>query len=826
MQSLDCQILTETPDSGIVIPMKSHVVFMMILLVGSALACSAAGNLPLFGPTPTPTSTYTPTPTATPTPTPTPLPTPTPIPAARIELGENAIFNGNWDQAFQEFEIARLASADPELQAAALLGLGRTYYFDAEYEQAVTVLTSITQQYPDGVHAAYAYFILGQIYSALDQPAEAAQAYLDYVVRRSGLVDGYIFDLRADALFAAADYTGAANDYRAALQSPSISDGIYIEMKLARAMSLSGDHTGAIALYADVYARTNNENSKSLSLLRRGQAYMALGQTDQAYESWLAVVNLHPRTNEAYQALVELVNAGQTVDELQRGIVDYYAGQYGVALAAIDRYLQGTPLDPGTAHYFNGLIHRALGGHATAVSEFALVTRDYPENLYWAEALNQKAYTEWAFLEQYTQAIQTLLDFVNLYANHSRAAEFLFDAAQIANTAGRLEQAAELYQQLAVSYPNAEQTNRAMFLAGITYFRLGDTNQALSSFQNYLGLATQMGDRAAAYLWIGKCLSAQGDQAGAQSNWEMAANTDPTGYYSERARDLLMNRPAFTPPQVYDLVFDPAAERVQAETWLRNQFGIPETIDLSGLGELAGNPGMIRANELWALGMYNEARNEFEAVRQAFAQDALQTYRLMNYFYELGLYRSAIFAARQVLNLANMSDADTMTAPIYFNHIRFGTYFSDLIIPTAQEYELHPLLIFSLVRQESLFEGFIQSSAAASGLMQIIPSTGEEIAARLNWPEEYKQQDLYRPYINIQFGVEYLDRQRSYFKGDLYTALAAYNGGPGNAIRWGSLAPEDQDLFLEIINFEETRSYIQRIYEIFTIYRRLYDRTP
>ena len=135
-------------------------------------------------------------------------------------------------------------------------------------------------------------------------------------------------------------------------------------------------------------------------------------------------------------------------------------------------------------------------------------------------------------------------------------------------------------------------------------------------------------------------------------------------------------------------------------------------------------------------------------------------------------------------------------------------------------------MVFSLVRQESLFEGFIQSSAAASGLMQIIPSTGDEIAARLNWPADYTQQDLYRPYVNVRFGVEYLDRQRNYFKGDLYTALAAYNGGPGNAIRWSSLAAGDQDLFLEVVNFEETRTYIQRIYEIFTIYRRLYDRTP
>ena len=365
-----------------------------------------------------------------------------------------------------------------------------------------------------------------------------------------------------------------------------------------------------------------------------------------------------------------------------------------------------------------------------------------------------------------------------------------------------------------------------MFLAGITYFRLGNPSQAFTCFQNYLGMSTQLGERAAAYLWMGKALNAQGDQAGARSHWELAANADPTGYYSERARDLLSNRPVFTPPQIYDLVFDPSAERIQAESWLRAQFAIPETVDLRGLGDLAGAPAMIRGNELWALGLYNEARNEYEALRQAYAQDAVQTYRLMNYFYELGVYRSAIFAARQVLNLANMSDADTMAAPVYFNHIRFGTYFSNLILPEAQNNDLHPLFVFSVVRQESLFEGFIQSSAAASGLMQIIPSTGEEIAARLNWPPDYQQQDLYRPYVNIRFGVEYLQRQRNYFKGDLYAALAAYNGGPGNAIRWNNLAAGDQDLFLEVIHFEETRLYIQRIYEIFTIYRRLYDRTP
>ena len=75
----------------------------------------------------------------------------------------------------------------------------------------------------------------------------------------------------------------------------------------------------------------------------------------------------------------------------------------------------------------------------------------------------------------------------------------------------------------------------------------------------------------------------------------------------------------------------------------------------------------------------------------------------MNYLVEIGLFRSATFAARHILDLAGLDDVSTLSAPIYFNRIRFGTYYSELIIPIVQERQIHPLLIFSLIRQESLF---------------------------------------------------------------------------------------------------------------------------
>lgn len=106
--------------------------------------------------------------------------------------------------------------------------------------------------------------------------------------------------------------------------------------------------------------------------------------------------------------------------------------------------------------------------------------------------------------------------------------------------------------------------------------------------------------------------------------------------------------------------------------------------------------------------------------------------------------------------------------------------------------------------------------------MQIIPSTGGQIVSQLGWPPNYDEQDLYRPDVSVAFGVHYLAKNRDLLDGDLYAALAAYNGGPGNALEWKRLAGEDPDLFLETVRFEETRNYIRNIYEIYVIYKRLY----
>ena len=268
---------------------------------------------------------------------------------------------------------------------------------------------------------------------------------------------------------------------------------------------------------------------------------------------------------------------------------------------------------------------------------------------------------------------------------------------------------------------------------------------------------------------------------------------------------------------------DLAKERLEAAAWVRVTFSLPADTDLGGPGALASDPRFVRGTELWQLGLYDEARLEFEDLRNAVSASPADSFRLANYLIDIGLYRSGITAARQILTLAGLDEhSASLQVADYFNHLRYGTYYRDLIEPAAQLNGFDSLFLFSVARQESLFEGFVRSTAGARGLMQIIPETGADVASRMGWPLSFEPDMLYRPIVSVKLGTYYLASNRVYLNGDMYGALAAYNAGPGNALVWQELSGNDPDLFLEIVRAAETRDYIRSIYEIFNIYRTLY----
>lgn len=829
-------ILCQSIDSILIIRYKPFIMRFykpICFLVAASLALSSCGLFPTrtvqeaTGTSPAEAVIHTLSgETASATPTRRPTETPTPLPAARIEQGERALFIGDRDRALREHQTALDRSTNPDEKAAALLGLSRTYYESGNYSLALSTLRRLTADYPDSPSIAAAYFLFGQVYEATYQYALAAGAYGEYLARKPEPLGNYVRHKQAENLSLAGDYQSAVDVLQAAVDAQPGEDILALQIALGRNYAALGDYASAIHIYLAVYEATDNAYTRAQMNFLAGQAYLALGEYEQAYARFQDSVNNYPQAYDSYSGLVALIQAGVSVDEYQRGLVDYYAGEYGYAIDAFRRYLNQDPAHDGSAHHYIALSHRALDNVEGAVQEWQRMLEDHPGEETWYAAWEELAYTQWAYQENYRAASDTLLRFVSEYPTSAYAPGFLYEAARIMERDGRLSEAAATWTRLIDEYPGAEVTLQGILLAGITHYRLGNYKDAETSFQRRLLLSTDPFDQAASYLWIGKAKAAQGDQGGARSVWQIAAQVDPTGYYSERAAELLEGAGPFSNGQASLAAVDWEAERKKAETWVRGTFDLPPETDLSSPGNLTARSEYQRALAFHELGLYRSASQELDTLQERLSNDPAALTRLLKVMLDLGYYRQAIFTSRQILDLAGLDDAETLYAPAYFNLIRFGTYFQEQVLEAAEREKLDPFLLFSVIRQESMFDGHAGSTAGAAGLMQLMPATGAEVADRLNWPPDYRDSDLLLPLVNIRLGSSYLASLLNLFDGDLYAALAAYNGGPGNAIYWHDLAGDDPDLFLEVVRFEETRTYIRQIYTFWKIYQRFYGGEP
>ncbi|MDH5308269.1 MAG: lytic transglycosylase domain-containing protein, partial [Myxococcales bacterium] len=103
------------------------------------------------------------------------------------------------------------------------------------------------------------------------------------------------------------------------------------------------------------------------------------------------------------------------------------------------------------------------------------------------------------------------------------------------------------------------------------------------------------------------------------------------------------------------------------------------------------------------------------------------------------------------------------------------------IVHEARSAELDPALVLAVMHVESRYNAFAVSNKDAMGLMQIVPATGEELAAELgiDWRGPHT---LFDPIANVRIGIAYLRHLRARYD-NLSIALAAYNWGPGRIDR-------------------------------------------
>lgn len=125
-------------------------------------------------------------------------------------------------------------------------------------------------------------------------------------------------------------------------------------------------------------------------------------------------------------------------------------------------------------------------------------------------------------------------------------------------------------------------------------------------------------------------------------------------------------------------------------------------------------------------------------------------------------------------------------------------------------------LIWAVMHRESKFRQHATSSAGAEGLMQLMPLTAKETAARLQICES--ERDLCQPEQNVLLGASYMKQLIQRFNGELPRAVAAYNAGAANVAKWNMLTARDWIEWVEEIPYAQTREYVRSVLENREVY--------
>ena len=158
------------------------------------------------------------------------------------------------------------------------------------------------------------------------------------------------------------------------------------------------------------------------------------------------------------------------------------------------------------------------------------------------------------------------------------------------------------------------------------------------------------------------------------------------------------------------------------------------------------------------------------------------------------------------------------SVPRYFLAMYYPMRYRDEITEYSQKNGVDPYLVMGLIHQESYFNPNAKSVVGATGLMQLMPATGKELAGRLGIASR-----LTDPTTNIRLGTAHFKMLVSLFGGNTELAIASYNAGQGRVAQWRRAAPSrPMDEFIESIPFRETRTYVKHVVMLASAYRRMY----
>lgn len=148
--------------------------------------------------------------------------------------------------------------------------------------------------------------------------------------------------------------------------------------------------------------------------------------------------------------------------------------------------------------------------------------------------------------------------------------------------------------------------------------------------------------------------------------------------------------------------------------------------------------------------------------------------------------------------------------------------YPEAVNAAAAEFDIEPAYLYAVILAESSFRPEVRSNVGATGLMQIMPETGEWIARKLDMDDMYTADMLTDPEVNVRLGGWYLRFLLDRYNGDKRCASAAYHAGQGTVDRWladPAASPDGQTL--AVIAYDSTDHYVNKVLKYYEEYLSL-----
>jgi soluble lytic murein transglycosylase len=368
-----------------------------------------------------------------------------------------------------------------------------------------------------------------------------------------------------------------------------------------------------------------------------------------------------------------------------------------------------------------------------------------------------------------------------------RAGSILNAVASDKRRDGEIEEALKIYQNVLEKYPS--EAEDALWGIGWTYFLTGEYEKAIDVFTK---LYEDYEDNKYLY-WKARSLEVSGKDA---SDLYNKLKKKDRNFYSVLSY-LKTERPS-----------------EQSNTKKINMSSHPfnstsTSHDLTNR-ENNGVKKFDRVEALFEIGLSKEAMSELINVSKIITSTEDILYLGLR-FQDIGEYKYIVRLAERLPYKEN------------FHHLFYPLAYWDIVETICQKYGIDPLLILSVMREESMFNPNANSIAGAVGLMQLIPKTALWLDSNLQLGIKNTSQ-IFEIKNNISLGTYYLSILMKEFGSHAYV-IAAYNAGEERVRKWSQKGNyKSIDEFIEDIPYYETRNYVKKVMTSYFGYKKFLER--